>query len=68
VPGVFLEDASVLESIESWFDDLYQDAKPITDADLKAAKKARMDLWRSKPELISMRISELKQQKIAILL
>ena len=57
-----------LANIKSWFDNLYKDSKPITDADLKAAKKARMDLWRSKPELISVPISELKQRKIAILL
>jgi hypothetical protein len=66
--GVFLEDASVLESIESWFDKLYKDARPITDADLEAAKKARVDRWKSKPELISMPVNELKQQKIAVLL
>jgi hypothetical protein len=50
--GVLLQDIS---TVSNWFDDMWDDARPISDNDLKAANELWKKRQRSKPTLLSFR-------------
>jgi hypothetical protein len=64
--GVLIEDSQTLSQIETWFDDLYRTADPITDADLRRAQVARTLL--PNVELVDIPLEQLKAMKVAIML
>jgi hypothetical protein len=69
--GAYLDDTEELASIKSWFDNLYENARLITNADLQAAEKAREKHppnHQPKPELIDIPINKLRKMKVAVLL
>lgn len=68
--GVFVDDKYALAGIGHWFDQLYQEAKLISEDDLDAAEQARAIRKSGRggkiPELADIPVDELKRCKLAV--